>query len=77
MADETGLLVDLDQPAALPEALIGLLLDSDLAERLGANGRHHVSANHGYPLFRTRVERLLRKITQASPNSQEDRRGVG
>ena len=62
IADETGLLVDLDKPGALSQTLIELLLDSDLADRLGTNGRHHVSTNHGYPLFRDRVESLLKKI---------------
>lgn len=74
VADETGLLVDLDKPEALSQALIRLLSDSQLAARLGASGRHHVSTNHGYPLFRARVERLLQRITQTSPIAREDRR---
>lgn len=74
MADETGLLVDLDNPEALPQALIRLLSDFELAARLGGTGRHHVSTNHGYPLFRARVERLLQRITQTSPIARGDRR---
>jgi glycosyltransferase involved in cell wall biosynthesis len=67
IAGETGLLVDLDRHGELSQALIRLLLDSQLAERLGENGRHHVSTNYGYPLFRARVERLLERISQTSP----------
>ena len=66
VADETGLLVDLDQPGELPEALIRLLLDSQLTNRLGTNGRRHVSTKHGYPLFRARVEGLLERLTRSS-----------
>ena len=69
VANETGLLVDLDQPGELSAALIQLLLDSQLTYRLGANAKRHVSTKHGYPLFRARVEDLLERLTQSSPTS--------
>ena len=69
VANETGLLVNLDNPRELPETLIRLLLDSQLTNRLGKNGRRHVSTNHGYPLFRARVEGLLERLTQTSPTT--------
>lgn len=69
VANQTGLLVDLDKPRELPETLIRLLLDSQLTNRLGKNGRRHVSTNHSYPLFRARVEGLLERLTQTSPTT--------
>jgi glycosyltransferase involved in cell wall biosynthesis len=36
---ETGLLVDPDRPAEIADALVRILSDRDLAERLGAAGR--------------------------------------
>jgi glycosyltransferase involved in cell wall biosynthesis len=39
--ERTGLIVPVDDPAALAEALVRLLRDRALAERLGEEGRRH------------------------------------
>ncbi|HTZ85094.1 MAG TPA: glycosyltransferase family 4 protein [Solirubrobacteraceae bacterium] len=55
---ETGLLVDPTDPLALAEAIVRLLRDSELAGRLGANGRANALA-HTWPHVAERVEAVL------------------
>ena len=50
-----GLLVPVNDAAALAQALLTLLTDRPLAERLGAQGQRHVQAHHGLDV----VERHL------------------
>lgn len=54
--EETGILVDKTQPGALGEAVLRLLLDRDLARRLGARAREVVLEK--YPLDRMIDETL-------------------
>jgi phosphatidylinositol alpha-1,6-mannosyltransferase len=58
---ETGLLVDPVDPIAVAEAIIGLLVDDELARRLGAAGRRHAQ-NHAWPLVAERVQRQLLEL---------------
>jgi len=55
---ETGLLVDPTDPLLVAEAITRLLLDGDLARRLGEAGRRHALA-HTWPHVVGRVEELL------------------
>ncbi len=55
---ETGLLVDPRDTDALAQALVTLLLDRQLAARLGEAGRERALA-HAWPLVVARVEALL------------------
>ncbi|HWF32067.1 MAG TPA: glycosyltransferase family 4 protein, partial [Solirubrobacteraceae bacterium] len=55
---ETGLLVDPRDTAALAQALVTLLLDRELAARLGEAGRKR-ALEHAWPLVVARVEALL------------------
>jgi phosphatidylinositol alpha-1,6-mannosyltransferase len=55
---ETGLLVDPLDPLALAEALTTLLLDGELAARLGATGRAWAQ-EHSWPRVVARVEAVL------------------
>ncbi|HET7296879.1 MAG TPA: glycosyltransferase family 4 protein [Gemmatimonadales bacterium] len=55
---ETGLLVPPEDPAALSEAIMRLLADRDLAQRIGAAGRRAVETHYNWD----RVVRDLRAI---------------
>jgi phosphatidyl-myo-inositol dimannoside synthase len=55
---ETGLLVDPTDPLLVAEAIARLLLDPELARRLGEAGRRHAQA-HSWPRVIARVEALL------------------
>jgi phosphatidyl-myo-inositol dimannoside synthase len=55
---ETGLLVEPTDPLLVAEAITRLLLDTDLARRLGAAGRRHALA-HTWPHVAGRVEAVL------------------
>lgn len=55
---ETGLLVDPRDPVAVADAVSALLLDEQLAGRLGAAGRAHAAA-HAWPLVCERVQAEL------------------
>jgi phosphatidyl-myo-inositol dimannoside synthase len=55
---ESGLLVDPRDPHAVAEAIVRLLLDRDLAERLGRAGAAR-AREFAWPAIAARVERLL------------------
>jgi phosphatidylinositol alpha-1,6-mannosyltransferase len=55
---ETGLLVDPQSPPAVAEAIVRLLADRELAQRLGAAGRRRAQ-ELSWPRVVERVERLL------------------
>jgi phosphatidyl-myo-inositol dimannoside synthase len=55
---ETGLLVDPLDPLAVADAIVALLRDDALAERLGAAGRRRAEQNT-WPLVAARVQREL------------------
>lgn len=55
---ETGLLVDPVDPLAVAGAITGLLLDSELASRMGEAGRAR-SQRYGWPTIVRRVEAVL------------------
>jgi phosphatidyl-myo-inositol dimannoside synthase len=55
---ETGLLVDPTDPLLVAEAITRLLLDSELARRLGEAGRRHALA-HTWPHVVARVQDVL------------------
>ncbi len=55
---ETGLLVDPTDPLLVAEAITRLLLDTELARRLGEAGRRHALA-HTWPHVVARVQDLL------------------
>jgi len=52
---ETGLIVEPNQPDALAEAILRILEDPALAERLGANGRQRVETTLNWRVFATGV----------------------
>lgn len=59
---ETGLLADPRDPVAVAEAISRLLLDEQLAARLGAAGRAHAEA-HSWPFVCARVQAELLALT--------------
>jgi phosphatidylinositol alpha-1,6-mannosyltransferase len=60
----TGLLVDPSDPAAVADALARVLLDPDLAARLGAGGRER-ARELAWPLVAERVEDALLELVPA------------
>lgn len=54
----TGLLVDPTDPAAVAEAIVSLLLDADLARRLGEAGAEHATAL-AWPLVAQRLQGIM------------------
>ena len=58
----TGYNVDLDRPAELPEHVIALLGNPDLARRLGQAGQARWREHFRYSIFRTRFLLLLSNV---------------
>jgi phosphatidylinositol alpha-1,6-mannosyltransferase len=61
----TGLNVDLDRPAALTEALVRVLADAALAERLGAAAQTRWTEHFRYDCFRARFLPILREFVSS------------
>jgi phosphatidyl-myo-inositol dimannoside synthase len=59
---QTGYLVDLDHKDDLPERLIGLLRDDDLARRLGRAGQQRWMEHFRYSAFRARFRPILQEF---------------
>jgi phosphatidylinositol alpha-1,6-mannosyltransferase len=58
---ETGYNVDLDQPAQLPERIIHLLKNPDVARRMGEAGQARWNQHFRFGAFRDRFQPLLRE----------------
>ncbi len=59
---ETGLLVDANDPVAVADALIRLLLDRELSSRLGRRGAER-AREFAWPIITQRVEDVLLSLT--------------
>ena len=70
---ETGLNVDLDAPEALPAALVALLRDRALRERLGAGGARRWWRHYRYGAFRDRLAPILAAFASGAAAGQEAR----
>ncbi|MCB1773746.1 MAG: glycosyltransferase [Gammaproteobacteria bacterium] len=60
---ETGWLVPARDPAALAEAIMHLLEDPLLADRLGTNGRHHAMRNFDWSVVARRYRDILNALS--------------
>ncbi len=60
--ERTGLLVPYDDPDALAAAIIRLLRDPELAQRLGQQGRHVVESHYNAEYLAARLEEWYRAI---------------
>jgi len=58
--DETGLLVPVKDPCALADAIVRLLMDPELARRMGKKGRIHVSECFGVDRYVHGIQRVIR-----------------
>lgn len=58
----TGLVVDPESPAAIADALAGLLTDRALAQRMGAAGAQWVHTEWSWDAMTSRLQRLLREL---------------
>jgi phosphatidyl-myo-inositol dimannoside synthase len=65
----TGLLVDPLDQLAVAEAISALLLDPELARRLGSAGRLRAQ-EHAWPLIVARVQAVLLELLASSPRAQ-------
>lgn len=65
LENETGYNIDLDKPEELPERLIYLLKNRDVAEKLGGNGQSRWAAHFRYSAFRQRFTPLLKEFLAA------------
>ncbi len=70
----TGLLVDPLDPLAVAEAISLLLLDPELAHRLGGAGRRHAQ-ELAWPLIAARVQVVLLELLASSPIGRARGRG--
>jgi len=70
----TGLLVDPLDQLAVAEAIIRLLLDPELARRLGAAGRLRAQ-EHAWPAIIARVQVVLLELLASSPRAAARGRG--
>lgn len=62
--DTTGLLVDIDDDAALAAGLLGLLEDEAMAQKLGQAAAEHVERNFSWPTLVAKMERLYSGIVR-------------
>jgi glycosyltransferase involved in cell wall biosynthesis len=60
--EETGLLVTDRVPSTLAQAIERLLLDRELARRLGVSGRHHVLASFSIDVMASRYQQLFESL---------------
>lgn len=60
--ERNGILVDPDQPTQVADAIVRLLIDEDLARKLGAEGRSRSQTIHSYERFRERVDEMVREL---------------
>jgi phosphatidyl-myo-inositol dimannoside synthase len=63
---ESGLLVDPTDPLAVAKAITSLLLDAELAARLGAAGAHR-ARQFAWPIIIERVRELLLEVIEVAP----------
>jgi phosphatidylinositol alpha-1,6-mannosyltransferase len=63
---ETGYRVDPNDPAAVSEAVIRLLVDPQLAERMGRAGRERAVERFDWAIQADRLSRLLDTVTHAA-----------
>ena len=57
----TGFLVPVKDPRAMADAIMRLLLDQNLAHRMGVNGRIHVTEHFGVDRFVQGVQRVMQE----------------
>jgi phosphatidyl-myo-inositol dimannoside synthase len=75
--EETGLLVDPADPPAVAAAIAALLLDDQMARRMGAAGARRARA-FAWPLIVARVEAVVHEVLAgASPRQRVSRSRVG
>jgi phosphatidylinositol alpha-1,6-mannosyltransferase len=60
--DESGLLVDPDDPEAILEAIVRVLSDGALARRLGEGGRSMATTTFSFEAFRDAVVTMLKEL---------------
>jgi glycosyltransferase involved in cell wall biosynthesis len=56
---ETGLLVPVKDPCALADAIVRLLMDPELARRMGKKGRIHISECFGVDRYIHGIQRVI------------------
>ena len=61
---ETGLLVDPTAPDAVADAIVRLLRDPALAQKMGEAARRRAFEEFSYDAFRTRIGDLIEKVRQ-------------
>lgn len=67
--DQTGLLVDPEQPAALADALVHVVANPQLADRLGAAGREAAS-QYAWPAIAARHLALFEQVVAGKQGAQ-------
>jgi len=60
--DVSGLVVDPTDPAAVAAAIVRVLTDADLANRLGEGGRRLAETRFSYDAFKTGVQALIDEL---------------
>jgi phosphatidylinositol alpha-1,6-mannosyltransferase len=63
--DENGLLVDPNDPGEVANAIVRLLTNPELAERLGRGGQGRAEGMFSYGVFKANVDILVRSVARA------------
>lgn len=71
---ETGLLVDPDQPGEIAKAIVTLLRNRELADRVGANGRIVVQQRFSWPVLQIENEQFYRQCLEKFRRNQQSRK---
>jgi phosphatidylinositol alpha-1,6-mannosyltransferase len=60
--EESGLLVDPDDPADIADAIVRLITDPELARRLGQSGRDSAAGRFSYAAFKQNIDLLIQSV---------------
>jgi glycosyltransferase involved in cell wall biosynthesis len=60
--DESGLLVDPNDPRDVADAILRLLTDPELAARLGRGGQERATGMFSYGVFKANLDTLVRSV---------------
>ncbi|MHB8589528.1 MAG: glycosyltransferase family 4 protein [Candidatus Dormibacteraceae bacterium] len=60
--EESGLLVEPNDPTDVADAIVRLLTDSELARRLGRGGRERAAGRFSYAAFRENIDALIQLV---------------
>ena len=75
--EETGLLVPEKDPVAIKDALLRVLMDENLSERLTTNAKRHIEESFSWPAVTAKLDHLYRRLLEPSDDPQGEKFPIG